>query len=151
MHALHRFMHHKLDTNRVSTQHTNRVHARHRAVYNTLDQLLAETRSSHYFAEELGRPLGSVEGPALAPMDGLAEGNGQGSLLGLSLSWEVGLSLGPEDRELMEIESLRVVEESETDTIVSGPPFLLNLMAASNVLSRAPEVEEAKVILTLLH
>jgi hypothetical protein len=49
---------HKLDTNRVSTQHIHRVHARTRAVYAMLDKLPAETRSSHYFDENLETQLG---------------------------------------------------------------------------------------------
>jgi hypothetical protein len=44
---------HELDENRVSIQHTARVHARTRAIYAVLDQLPAETRSSHYFDDTL--------------------------------------------------------------------------------------------------
>jgi hypothetical protein len=41
-----------------SPPHTNRVHARARAVYNALDLLPAETRSSHCFDEDLDTQIG---------------------------------------------------------------------------------------------
>jgi hypothetical protein len=46
------------DTQALETQHTNRVHARTRAVYAVLDQLPAEIRSSHYFDESLATQIG---------------------------------------------------------------------------------------------
>jgi hypothetical protein len=44
---------HELDQNRVSQQHTHKVHARTRAMYAVLDQLPAETRSNSYFDKDL--------------------------------------------------------------------------------------------------
>jgi hypothetical protein len=49
---------HELDNNRVSRQHTHRVHARTRAVYAVLDQLPAEIRNSHHFDEDLTTQIG---------------------------------------------------------------------------------------------
>jgi hypothetical protein len=49
---------HALDIDRVSLQHTQRVHSRTRAVYSVLDQLPAEIRSSHYFDETLDIQIG---------------------------------------------------------------------------------------------
>jgi hypothetical protein len=56
---------HALDEDRVSRQHTSRVHARTRAIYDVLDQLLAEIRANHCFDEtldvQIGHPTHTVE------------------------------------------------------------------------------------------
>jgi hypothetical protein len=48
---------HKLDANHVSQQHTHRVHARVRAIYNVIDRLPAVTRLSHFFTPTLESQL----------------------------------------------------------------------------------------------